>query len=285
MINIGDVIDNRYTIVEKIGAGGMADVFEANDFIANRCVAIKILKDEFINDKDRVKKFEEEIKISSSMSHPNIVRVFNSGVFLDKPYIVLEYFKEQTLSNKLDFLAKFSYVEAVDIILQVLDALSYTHKHSLIHRDIKPQNIFYLSNGTIKLGDFGIATNEKTVDGKIMGSVYYLAPEVCEGRPFSIRSDIYALGITFFQLLTGKLPFDSPVTEIVIAEQRAKKMPTPSHIVRSIPKELDEIIFKATEKNIGERYIDADAFKADLLAFKQGTYKKENIFRKLFKKL
>ena len=216
MIKIGETIDNRYRITEHIGSGGMADVYEANDIVANHFVAIKIIKENVVKDERSLKNFMDEIKISSSLKHPNIVKVFNQGVYDSRPYIVIEYFKEQTLMDRLEFYTRFSVKEAVDILIQVSDAVSYTHKHGLIHRDIKPQNIFYLSNGTIKLGDFGIATSQKDADERIVGSAYYLAPEVCEGKSFSVQSDVYALGITLFQLVTGQLPYDSPRVEVIM---------------------------------------------------------------------
>ena len=228
MISIGDTIDNRYRIVEKLGSGGMADVYEANDVSKNCFVALKIIKEELLKDERSLKNFKDEIKISSSLNHPNIVKVFDEGVYEERPYIVIEYFKEQTLMDKLESLTRFSVQEAVDILIQALDATSYIHKHGLIHRDIKPQNIFYLTNGTIKLGDFGIATTQEESDERIIGSAYYLAPEVCAGKSFSIQSDIYALGISLFQLVTGQLPFDSLRVEVVMSNQMRKAIPLPS---------------------------------------------------------
>ena len=285
MINIGDILDNRYRITEFLGSGGMAEVYEANDFIANRYVAIKILKPEFINDIEIVEAFKNEIKISSLMSHPNIVSVYNEGVFNKRPYIVIEYVKEQTLANKLDYLTRFSLDEAISIMEQLLDALQYTHEHKLIHRDVKPQNIFYFSNGTIKLGDFGIAKEEDKLSSSIVGSIHYLAPEVISGRPYSIRSDVYAAGITFFELITGRLPFDVGKTIDIAHDQKFKQMPHPSKIIDSIPKEIDEIILKATAKNPINRYMSAFDFKKALENFKNGISNKESLIKKIFKNI
>lgn len=283
MIKIGDIVNNRYRIVEHIGSGGMADVFEANDIVENRFVAVKIIKEAILKDERSLKNFQDEIKISSSLKHPNIVKVFDQGVFDKRPFIVLEYFKEQTLMDRLEFYTKFAVKEAVDILIQINDAVSYTHKHGLIHRDIKPQNIFYLSNGTIKLGDFGIATSKEDGDARIVGSAYYLAPEVCEGKSFSQQSDVYALGITLFQLVTGTLPFDSARVEVVMNHHMKKAMPIPSKINPLIPKELDDIILRATAKNLGDRFYSADEFMKALIAFKNGKYKKQSAIAKLLK--
>lgn len=288
MINFGDVIDGRYRIIEKIGSGGMADVFEANDFIANRNVAIKIMKEELLHDSLQKKFFEDEIYLTASMSHQNIVKVFNEGIYKNCPYLVIEYFKEQTLLNKLEYLTKFSLKEAVQIMIQLLDALNYTHEHGFIHRDIKPQNIFYLSNGTIKLGDFGIAINSidaKASNASIFGSIHYLAPEVLNGFPFSVRSDVYACGITFFQLLTGRLPFEDGQTVDIAEDIKNKDMPKPSKFDSSIPKDIDNIILKATNKNPGDRFMSCIEFQTALLDFQNGKKFKENFFTKIIKKL
>lgn len=285
MINVGDTLDSRYRILELLGEGGMAEVYEANDIIANRYVAIKILKEELLGDAEMVNLFKNEIEVSCSMNHPNIVSVYNEGRFENCPYIVIEYIKEQTLSNKLDYLTKFTLDEAISIMIQLLCALEYTHAHKLIHRDIKPANIFYLSNGVAKLGDFGIAKGENNGSNNIVGSVHYLAPEVIKGNPYSVRSDVYAAGITFFQLITGRLPFEERNTTLVANSQVNKAMPRASKIITSIPKEIDEIIFKATAKNPGNRFLTATEFKTSLENFQKGISNKESLLSKLFKKM
>ena len=265
MINIGDTIDNRYRIIELIGSGGMADVFIANDLIANRFVAVKIMKEELLNDQANLISFKQEIQSTASLSHPNIVSIYNEGSFEGRPYLVSEYIKDQTLSDKLDLLTKFPLKEAIDVIIQVLNALEYTHSHKLIHRDIKPKNIFYFSNGIVKLGDYGIAINENAeFSSHILGSVHYLAPEVYKGYPYSVRSDIYAVGITLFELITGELPFMEDDINDVRKDHLYKEMPNASELVISLPKEIDYIIGKATAKNPANRYLTAEAFRKDL---------------------
>ena len=153
MINIGDTIDNRYNVLSHIGTGGMATVFECKDLITNDVVALKILKEELLDEKGMVDDFKKEVRASVQMSHENIMKVFIDGIWNKRPYLVSEFLKTQTLLDKIEFYAKFTVKEACEIMCQVLDAVNYTHEHKIIHRDIKPQNIFYLSNGTVKLGD------------------------------------------------------------------------------------------------------------------------------------
>lgn len=283
MINIGDTIDNRYNVLEHLGTGGMADVFEAKDLIARRIVAIKILKDELKNDALSIKSFKKEAEASASMSHPNIMEIYAEGTYQGCPYLAIEYLENQTLLDKIEYFTKFTVQEGSQIMIQLLEALAYTHSHNIIHRDIKPQNIFYMSNGTIKLGDFGIALSEEDlkVNENVLGSVYYLAPEVYQGKPYSIASDIYAAGVTFFHILTGKTPFDGSTKEI--AEAHIKKdFPKPSSINSLIPKEIDEIILKATKKNPQQRYKDAKEFQLAISNFINGVKTKKSIFGRLF---
>lgn len=283
MINHGDVIDGRYNVMSLLGSGGMADVFECLDIYTNETVAVKIMKEEFLNDSTLVESFKKEIKSNVQMSHPNIMRIYCEGNWKKRPYLVLEYLKGETLLDKIEFYTKFTVKEACEIMVQLLDAISYTHDHKIIHRDIKPQNIFYLSNGSVKLGDFGIAKNEKEAEnhGKILGSVHFLAPEVLKGKPFSISSDIYAAGITFFQLVTGVLPFDGSTNEVADAQVK-KQCPRPSNFVASIPNEIDEIILKAVSKNPKNRFQNAEEFKRAIEHSSVDKKRKRSIFNRFF---
>ena len=283
MIKIGDIIANRYNVVSHLGTGGMAVVFECVDLYTEETVAVKILKEELLDDKTMVEDFKREVKSSVQMSHPNIMEIISEGVWNNRPFLVLEYLKGETLLDKIEFYTKFSVKESCEIMNQLLDAIQYTHNHKIIHRDIKPQNVFYLSNGTVKLGDFGIAKNEKEAEnhGKILGSVHFLAPEVLTGEPFSVSSDIYAAGITFFQLVTGILPFDGSTQEVADAQVK-RECPRPSSFQTSIPKDIDEIILKAVAKNPKNRYKSAVEFKNAILAFLSGKKQKRSIFSRLF---
>jgi len=283
MIKEGDVISNRYNVLSHLGTGGMAVVFECKDVFTNNIVALKILKEELLDDKNAVEDFKKEIKATASMSHQNIMGVFDEGLWQNRPYLVLEYLKDQTLLDKIEFYTRFTVKEACEIMLQLLDAVSYTHEHKIIHRDIKPQNIFYLSNGTIKLGDFGVAEKEKNAGnpGKIIGSVHFLAPEVLSGKPFSIASDLYACGITFFQLITGVLPFDGSTKEIANAHLK-NRCPKPSSFISSIPPEIDQIILKSVEKNPRNRYKDANEFKEAIKTYLSGGKIKKKFLSRFF---
>ena len=283
MISPGDIIASRYNVLSLLGIGGMAVVFECKDLYTNDTVAFKILKEELLDDADSVADFKKEIKATIQMSHPSIMQIYNEGVWKKRPYLVLEYLKGQTLLDKIEYYTKFTVKEACEIMLQLLDAVAYTHDHQIIHRDIKPQNIFYLSNGTVKLGDFGIAKNEKEAEnhGKILGSVHYLAPEVLQGKPFSIASDIYASGVTFFQLVTGILPFDGSTKEVAEAQIK-KPFPNASSYVISLPKELDELIQKAVAKNPKNRYKNANEFGEAIKLFLQGKKQKKSLLSRFF---
>ena len=283
MISHGDIIDNRYNVLSLLGTGGMAVVFECRDMYTNKIVAVKIMKEELLEEAGMLDDFKKEIKATVQMSHPNIMEIYNEGVWKNRPFLVLEYLKGETLLDKIEFYTKFSVKEACEIMLQLLDAVSYTHEHGIIHRDIKPQNIFYLSNGTVKLGDFGIAKNEKEAEnhGKILGSVHYLAPEVLQGKSFSIASDIYASGVSLFQLVTGVLPFDGSTKEVADCQVK-KEFPHASNYVTLIPKEFDEIILKAVEKNPKNRYKNAEEFKAAIQLFLSGKKQKKSLFGRFF---
>ena len=288
MIKIGDRIGERYRITSRIGTGGMAEVFEAKDDVLRRVVAVKIMREELLGDHDNVARFENEVKACAAMNHPNVIQVFDQGVYQDRPYMAYEYIKGQTLFEKLEFLTQIPVFEACEIMCQLLDAVSYIHQNGIIHRDIKPQNIFYLPNGTIKLADFGIAVDSKldetrTEEG-IMGSVFYLAPEICAGKPATIQSDIYSLGVTFFQLITGRLPYEiGHAIDIAVAHIK-KPFPSVTKYNPDISKEIDKIIQKACKKNPKDRYKSADEMlKAIKLSMQnKDNFKKRNLLKRIF---
>lgn len=283
MIKIGDTISSRYNVLSHLGTGGMAVVFECKDLYTSKIVALKILKEELLDNKSAISDFEKEVRASVTMSHENIMEIFDEGKFENRPYLVMEYLNSQTLLDKIEYYTKFSINEACLIMIQLLKAIGYTHKHGIIHRDIKPQNIFYLSNGSIKLGDFGIAKKEgdNEIDGEILGSIHYLAPEVLTHKKFSVLSDIYAAGITFFQLITGRLPFDGSTKEV--AEKQVKSVfPIPSSIISDIPNDIDLIILKAVSKNPKARYKNADEFINEIEDYLSGKKIKRSFFDRFF---
>ena len=287
MIKIGDSLSNRYRITGRVGTGGTSEVYLATDFVKGEVVAIKILKEELVGDLGSVARFEHEAAACASFNHQNIVRVFNQGEIDHRPYLVFEYIKGQTLFDRLDFQTTFSLKEVCEIMLQLLDAISYIHSFGVIHRDIKPQNIFYLSNGIVKLADFGIAKGleEGEKDEGVFGSVHYLAPEVCSGDPASIQSDIYACGVTFFQLLTGRLPFEDGSTKEIAIAHINRPFPHLSKFQPEIAGAFDDIIQKACAKRPQDRYQSAKDMMSDIkdaIANKDNMKVRRNIFQKIF---
>ena len=269
-IKIGALVDGRYRINARIGHGGMAEVYEATDIINKRKVAIKMIREDVMSNPINLRRFQNEATIASSLSHPNIVKVYNHGTIEGRPYIANEYINGRTMKDMLDFRSSIPIAEAVGYMLQLTSALFYAHQHNIIHRDIKPQNIFVMTDGAIKLGDFGIAQADGIDDGltkssEIVGSVHYLAPEISQGKPASIQSDIYSAGVTFYELLTGHVPFekDTPVN-IAVAHVKEKFPPVKKYLP-NCPKEIEKIIANATKKRLSERYKTADEFYEDLL--------------------
>ena len=269
-IKIGALVDGRYRISARIGHGGMAEVYEANDIINKRKVAIKMIREDVMKNPVNLKRFQNEATIASSLSHPNIVKVYNHCTIEGRPYIANEYIKGQTMKDMLDFRSSIPIAEAVSYMLQLTSALYYAHQHNIIHRDIKPQNIYVMTDGTIKLGDFGIAQAEGMDEGltktsEIVGSVHYLAPEIAQGKPASIQSDIYAAGVTFYEILTGHVPFDRDTPVNVAVAHVKEKFPPVKKYLPNCPKEIEKIIALATKKRLNERYKGANEFYEDLL--------------------
>ena len=289
-IKIGTLIDGRYRITALAGHGGMAEVYESYDLVSKNLVAIKLLKEEISKDSINLKRFENEATIAAGLSHPNIVMIYNHGRVDGRAYIANEYIKGQTLNNTLDFRGGLPIAEAVSYMAQLTSALYYAHRHNVVHRDVKPSNIFLLADGSIKLGDFGIAqadglNNDLTRTNDIVGSVHYLAPEIVKGKLASPRSDIYAAGITFFELLTGKLPFDKDTPVNVAVAQIKEKFPSIKKFRPDCPKEVEKIIIKATKKNPRERYQTAKEMHDDIINLQQNPSlleEKKNFFARLF---
>lgn len=268
LIHENEIIDDRYKIIEVAGSGGMATVYKAHDLITGKDVAIKMLKRDTAANKTNLARFEREARAAASLNHPNIVKVVNVGTYKDLPYIVNEYIDGQNLRQVLDVRGKFSFMEASDIMYQLCSAVMYSHSHGVIHRDIKPQNIFLTSVGTIKLGDFGIATfqnsTQVTRQDSFLGSVQYIAPEIAQGNPASIRSDIYSMGITFFELITGRVPFDSDNLLSIAMMQIREKFPSVKKYNPKTPECIENIIYKATMKDPLDRYANAELMRKDI---------------------
>lgn len=267
-MNINDIIDDRYRIERKLGEGGMSIVYEATDIISKKQVAIKIIKGDMMSNATNLSRFEREARAAASLSHPNIVRVVSLGTYESRPYMANEYVNGKNLRDVLDTRSHFTPLEACDIMYQLSSAIIHSHEHGVIHRDIKPQNVYLTADGTIKLGDFGIATFENsarlTRSETIIGSAHYLAPEISKGQQASFASDIYSLGVTFFELITGKVPFDADTPVGVAIKHIKDKFPSPRKIIPSTPAEIERIILKATRKNPSERYKSVLEMRKDI---------------------
>ena len=290
-IKIGSLVDGRYRITARVGHGGMAEVYEANDIISKKTVAIKLIREDVMKNPINLRRFENEATIAASLNHPNIVKVYNHGTIEGVPYIANEFIKGQSLKETLDFRGSLSLQESIDDMLQLASALFYAHQHSIIHRDVKPDNLYLMSDGTIKLGDFGIAQTDnqmntsKLDEKEIVGSVHYLAPEITRGDPASAQSDIYAAGVTFFELLSGHLPFNkSTAIDIAIAHVN-ERFPSIKKYLPNCPKEIERIISKCVRKNPKDRYQNARQLYDDLMEIKnKPELLKENksFFARLF---
>lgn len=271
--NIGKKLDGRYELLELIGVGGMADIYKAKDITEDRIVAVKILKTEFVGSEDFIRRFRNESKAIALLSHQNIVKIYDVG-FTDKlQFIVMEYIDGITLT---DYIAKHGVLKWKDVVhftMQILKALQHAHDRGIVHRDIKPQNVMLLNDGTIKVMDFGIARfnreTDKTVSEKAIGSVHYISPEQAKGDVTDERSDIYSVGVMMYEMLTGKKPFDgdNPVSiALMHMQSAAKKM---SDINKAIPEGLEEITEKAMQKEPSKRYQTAGEMIKDIEEFKQ----------------
>ncbi len=265
---IGKVLGNRYEIVEKIGGGGMALVYKAKCRLLNRYVAIKILREEFINDDEFIVKFKRESQAAASLSHHNIVNVYDVGVQDNIYYIVMEYVKGKTLKEFIKERGKLSISEALDIAIQMADALRHAHKNHIIHRDIKPHNIIITDDGRAKVTDFGIAraatSTTVTNTNSVIGSVHYFSPEQARGGYTDEKSDIYSLGIVMYEMVTGRLPFqgDSPIS--VALKHVQESVLSPKIIEESIPANFEKIIMKCVKKDQSLRYSNANELLSDL---------------------
>ncbi len=266
MVRIGMFLGDRYEILEKIGSGGMAEVFKGKDHKLNRFVAVKVLKDEFVEDKNFVRKFKEEAQAAAGLAHPNIVNVYDVGDEQNINYIVMELVEGITLKTYIEKKGRLTVKEATSIAIQVSAGLEIAHNNQIVHRDIKPQNIIISREGTVKVTDFGIAksvsSNTNTADA--MGSVHYTSPEQARGGYSDAKSDIYSLGIVMYEMVTGRVPFDGETTVVVAVKHLQEDMVSPRVYVSDIPVSLEHIILKCTEKSPDRRYPNVAELIADL---------------------
>lgn len=258
MIEIGSKVDGRYRITGRIAHGGMADIYEAYDVVLRLPVALKLMRSDMMGKKENLERFRRECIAAASLNNPYIVKVYGSGEIDGRPYMANEYVDGRTVRDKLNMTAghSLSALESCEIMLQLTSGVSYIHSHGLVHRDLKPDNIFYLADGSIKISDFGIATRlgERAEGDRVPGTIFYTAPETLLSGTAIVQSDIYSMGIVFFELLTGRVPFDAGRTEEVALAHINKRMPEPSAFAPSVPRSLDRIVLKATRKRPHDRY-------------------------------
>ncbi|MBP1582113.1 MAG: Stk1 family PASTA domain-containing Ser/Thr kinase [Oscillospiraceae bacterium] len=270
---IGKKLEGRYEIRELVGVGGMANVYKGYDVVEDRTVAIKILRDEFLDNEEFLHRFRNEFRAISLLNHPNIVQVYDVSFTSKIQCIVMEYIDGITLKEYIEQEGVIRWKEAVHFSIQVLRGLQHAHDRGIVHRDIKPQNLMLLSDGTIKITDFGIArfsrSSTNTITTKAIGSVHYISPEQASGGATDARADLYSIGVLLFEMLTGKLPFDadSPVS---VAIKQIQSTPTlPTSLNPNIPKGLEEIVMKAMQKDVGRRYQSAAEMLRDIDSFKK----------------
>lgn len=268
MIVKGSIINDRYQIIKTLGEGGMANVYLAHDNILDRNVAVKVLRGDLANDEKFVRRFQREALSASSLSHPNIVEMYDVGEDDGQYYIVMEYVDGKTLKQVLKQRGHLSITEVVDIMLQLTDGLAHAHDAYIIHRDIKPQNIMILSNGMIKITDFGVATalnsTQLTQTNSVMGTVHYLPPEQANGKGSTVRSDIYSMGIMMYELLTGLVPYKGESAVEIALKHLREPLPSVRKVDPTIPQSIENVIIRATAKNPKNRYTDAREMHEDI---------------------
>ena len=269
---IGKMLDNRYEILERIGTGGMANVYKAKCHRLNRLVAVKILKNDLAQNEEFRRRFNAESQAVAQLSHPNIVSVYDVSRGGDTEYIVMELIDGITLKQYMEKRGQLNWRESLHFITQIMRGLSHAHSRGIVHRDIKPQNVMVLRDGSVKVADFGIACLEnsaQTLTQEALGSVHYISPEQARGDRTDARSDVYSAGVVLYEMLTGRLPFEGD-SAVSVAIQHLSSIPlAPREINQDIPEQLELICMKAMSADLTKRYASADAMIADLEAFRK----------------
>lgn len=266
MVEIGSFIADRYEVLEKIGAGGMSDVYKAKDQVLGRFVAVKVLKPEFTEDVNFVTKFHTEAQSAAGLQHPNIVNIYDVGSEEHMHFIVMEYVEGITLKTYIEKKGQLNYKEAVSIAIQVARGIEAAHNNNIVHRDIKPQNIMISHEGKVKVTDFGIAraATSNTIHSDVMGSVHYTSPEQARNGFVDGKSDIYSLGIVMYEMVTGRVPFDGDTTVSIAIQHLQEEMVAPSVYAPDLPVSLEKIILKCTQKSQDRRYASMGDLLVDL---------------------
>src|SRR5580692_1456046 len=267
MIDPETIVDGRYRVLSRLGSGGMADVYLAEDRLLGRQLAVKVLHHHFAEDQEFVERFRREASSAAGLSHPNIVAIFDRGEWNGTYYISMEYVPGRSLKTIVREQGALAPETAIDVAIQILRAARFAHKRGVIHRDLKPHNVIVDEEGRAKVTDFGIAragASDMTLTGSIMGTAQYLSPEQAQGQAVSAASDLYAVGIVLYELLTGTVPFDGETAVTIALKQVSATPPPPSALNAAVPPELDAVVLRALAKNPAERFADAHEFLAPL---------------------
>ncbi|MDN6626739.1 MAG: Stk1 family PASTA domain-containing Ser/Thr kinase, partial [Pisciglobus halotolerans] len=278
----GKKLSGRYKVKRPIGTGGMANVYEAYDLILNRDVAVKILRYDFRNDEDTIRRFKREALAATELVHPNIVSIYDVDEEENNQYIVMEYVKGMDLKQYIQKSYPIAYPKVIKIMKQILSAVEYAHQNQVIHRDLKPQNILIDDNGKVKITDFGIAVavsqSSITQTNSLLGSVHYLSPEQARGGMATKQSDIYSLGIILYELLIGKVPFEGESAVSIALKHFQESIPSVKKIDYLIPQPLENVVLKATAKNTNSRYRTVEEMAVDLETALSSKRSNEEIF-------
>jgi beta-lactam-binding protein with PASTA domain len=267
MIEPGTLIDGRYEVLERVGSGGMADVYLASDQLLGRKVAVKVLHHRFAEDQEFVERFRREASSAAGLSHPNVVSIFDRGEWDGTYYIAMEYLPGRTLKAIVRQRGALEPAVAIDVVVQILRAARFAHRRGVIHRDIKPHNVILDEEGRAKVTDFGIAragASDMTLTGSIMGTAQYLSPEQAQGHAVSESSDLYAIGVVLYELLAGKVPFEGETAVTIALQHISQEPPPPSSVNPAVPPELDAVVLQALRKDPAQRYQSADELIAAL---------------------
>src|SRR5437660_3604923 len=263
MLEAGTVIDGRYRVLSRVGSGGMADVYLAEDELLGRQVAVKLLHHHFAEDQEFVERFRREASSAAALSHPNIVAIFDRGEWQETYYIAMEYVAGRSLKKIVREHGALEPAAAIDLVIQILRAARFAHGRGVIHRDLKPHNVILDEEGRARVTDFGIArasASDMTLTGSIMGTAQYLSPEQAQGQPVSGASDLYSVGVILYELLTGVVPFEGETAVAIAFKQVSAEPRPPSELNPLLPASLDLVVLRALAKDSSQRYADADEF-------------------------